>query len=183
MKKFLTLLAFASSMYAHSQLVPNGNSGSSMTSYTNAAPNDPIYIWCGNTLGAQQGSLTATPTNGVGPFTFNWFYHDQGTSSWQPLSTETGVSISTISNLASDGYRVEIRDVSDAVTDCYVAWVWNLNTEVTASSSLSNCNNASLSSTVNTTGSFSYYNPPPPQSLINVNTQIQVCFYATQTFV
>lgn len=183
MKKLLVLFAFASSMYAHSQLVPNGNSGSSMTSYTNGAPNDPIYIWCGTTLGAQQGSLTATPTNGVGPFTFNWFYHDQGTSSWQSLSNESGVSSSTISNLASDGYRVEIRDGSNAVTDCYVAWVWNLNTEVTASSSLSNCNNASLSSTVNTTGSFSYYNPPPPQSLINVNTQIQVCFTADHTYV
>lgn len=183
MKKLLFLFAFASSMYAHSQLVPNGNSGSSMTSYTNGAPNDPIYIWCGTTLGAQQGSLTATPTNGVGPFTFNWFYHDQGTSSWQSLSNESGVSSSTISNLASDGYRVEIRDGSNAVTDCYVAWVWNLNTEVTASSSLSNCNNASLSSTVNTTGSFSYYNPPPPQSLINVNTQIQVCFTADHTYV
>nr|WP_294858142.1 gliding motility-associated C-terminal domain-containing protein [uncultured Fluviicola sp.] len=183
MKKLLILLALASSVYGHAQLVPNGNSGSSMTSYTNGAPNDPIYIWCGTTLGAQQGSLTATPTSGVGPFTFNWFYHDQGTSSWQSLSNESGVSTSAISNLASDGYRVEIRDASNAVTDCYVAWVWNLNTEVTASSSLSNCNNASLSSTVNTTGSFSYYNPPPPQSLINVNTQIQVCFDATHTFV
>lgn len=183
MKKIIFLLTVVSSLYSFGQLVPNGNSGSSMTSYTNGAPNDPIYIWCGTTLGAQQGSLTATPTNGVGPFTFNWFYHDQGTSSWQSLSNESGVSTSTISNLASDGYRVEIRDGSNTVTDCYVAWVWNLNTEVTASSSLSNCNNASLSSTVNTTGSFSYYNPPPPQSLINVNTQIQVCFSATHTYV
>ncbi|WP_300665899.1 gliding motility-associated C-terminal domain-containing protein [Fluviicola sp.] len=182
MKKLLALLALASSMYGHAQLVPNGNSGSSTTAYTNGAPNDPIYIWCGTTLGAQQGSLTATPTNGTGPFTFNWYYHDQGTSSWQLLTTQTGTT-STISNLASDGYRVEIRDASNNITDCYIAWVWNLNTEVTASSSLSNCNNASLSSTTNTTGSFSYYNPPPPQSLINVNTQIQVCFSATHTYV
>ncbi|MNJ82881.1 hypothetical protein D3C87_02930 [compost metagenome] len=183
MKKLFALLAFASSMYGHAQLVPNGNSGSSVTSYTNGAPNDPIYIWCGTTLGAQQGSLTATPTSGTGPFTFNWYYHDQGTSSWQALSTQAGVSTSTISNLASDGYRVEIRDASNAITDCFTAWVWNLNTEVIASSGLSNCNNASLSSTTNTTGSFSYYNPPPPQSLINVNTQIQVCFSANHTFV
>lgn len=182
MKKLLALLALASSMYGHAQLVPNGNSGSSVTAYTNGAPNDPIYIWCGTTIGAQQGSLTATPTNGTGPFTFNWYYHDQGTSSWQLLTTQTGTT-STVTNLASDGYRVEIKDASNAITDCFTAWVWNLNTEVTASSSLSNCNNASLSSTVNTTGSFSYYNPPPPQSLINVNTQIQVCFSATHTYV
>ncbi len=183
MKKLLILLAIASSVYSHAQLVANGNSGASTTSYTNGAPSDPIYIWCGTTLGAQQGSLTATPTSGVGPFTFNWYYHDQGTSSWQSLSNEAGVSTSTISSLASDGYRVEIRDAANVLVDCFVAWVWNLNTEVTASSSLANCNNASLSSTVNTTGSFSYYNPPPPQSLINVNTQIQVCFSANHTFV
>ncbi len=182
MKKILALLALASSMYGHAQLVPNGNSGSSTTAYTNGAPNDPIYIWCGTTLGAQQGSLTATPTNGTGPFTFKWYYHDQGTSSWQLLTTQTGTT-STVTNLASDGYRVEIKDASNNITDCYTAWVWNLNTVVTASSSLANCNNASLSSTVNTTGSFSYYNPPPPQSLINANTQIQVCFSATHTYV
>ncbi|WP_343634477.1 gliding motility-associated C-terminal domain-containing protein [Fluviicola sp.] len=183
MKKLLILLALVSSVYSYGQLVANGNSGASTTAYTNGAPNDPIYIWCGNTLNAQQGSLTATPTSGTGPFTFNWFYHDQATSSWQSLSVEAGVSTSTISNLPSDGYRVEIRDASNTLIDCFVAWVWNLNTEVTASSSLSNCNNASLSSTVNTTGSFSYYNPPPPQSLINSNTQIQVCFTANHTFV
>lgn len=183
MKKLIFLLTVVSSLYSYGQLVPNGNSGSSMTSYTNGASNDPIYIWCGTTLGAQQGSLTATPTNGTGPYTFNWFYHDQGTFSWQNLSVEAGVNSSTISNLASDGYRVEIRDAANTITDCFTAWVWNLNTEVTASSSLSNCNNASLSSTVNTTGSFSYYNPPPPKSLINVNTEIQVCFTANHTFV
>lgn len=183
MRKLLILLALASSVYSNAQLVPNGNSGASMTSYTNGATNDPIYIWCGDALGDQQGSLTATPTSGTGPFTFNWYYHDQVSSSWQGLSVDAGVNTSTISNLASDGYRVEIRDASNTLVDCFVAWVWNLNTEVTASSGLSNCNNASLSSTVNTTGSFSYYNPPPPQSLINANTQIQVCFTANHTFV
>lgn len=183
MKKLFFLLALASSACVHAQLVPNGNSGSSMTSYTNAAANDPIYIWCGNTLGAQQGSLTATPTNGTGPFTFNWYYHDQGSSSWQSFSVDAGVAVSTISNLASDGYRVEIVDASNTVVDCFVAWVWNLNTELTASSGLSNCNNASLSSTVNTTGSFTYFNTPPPRSLINANTQISVCFTANHTYV
>lgn len=183
MKKVLILAALASSFYSNAQMVPNGNSGSSMTSYTNGAPNDPIYIWCGNTLGAQQGSLTATPTNGTGPFTFNWYYHNQSSSSWQSLSVDAGVATSTISNLASDGYRVEIRDASNAVVDCFVAWVWNLNTEITASAGVFGCNNASLSSTVNTTGSFSYYNPPPPESLINANTDIQVCFSAIHTFV
>lgn len=183
MKKLLILLAMASSASGYAQLVGNGFSGSTMTTYTNSTVNDPIYIWCGNTLGAQQGSLTATPTSGTGPYTFSWFYHDQTNFSWQPLTVDAGVATSTLTNLASDGYRCEIKDASNTTTDCFVAWVWNLNTEVVASSSLSNCNNASLTSTVNTTGSFTYYNTPPPESLINANTEIQVCFNATHTWV
>lgn len=183
MKKLFFAIAFLSASLAYAQITPNGNSGSSTTSYTNGAPNDPIYIWCGNTLGAMNGSLTATPTSGTGPYTFNWFYHNQSTSSWEPYFSETG-STSTISGLASDGYRVEIKDAGNTVTDCFIAWVWNLNTEMTStSSSLSGCNNASLSGVVNTTGTFSYYNPPPPESLITPSTQIQVCFDATHTFV
>ncbi|MNK05551.1 hypothetical protein D3C87_234340 [compost metagenome] len=182
MKKLFFLLTVVSSVYTHAQLTGNGHSGSTMTNYTSGTANDPIYIWCGNTLGAEQGSLTATPTNGTGPFTFNWFYHDQTTFSWQPFMTQTGAT-STIGSLASDGYRCEIKDASNATTDCLVAWVWNMNTEVVPSAALSNCNNASLTSGVNTTGSFTYYNTPPPESLINASTQIQVCFNATHTWV
>lgn len=164
------------------QLVPNGNSGSAMTSYTSGAPNDPIYIWCSEQLAAVQASLTATPTNGSGPFSFNWYYHNQATSSWTPYTTQTGAT-STVSGLPNDGYRVEIRDAGNNIVDCYTAWVWNLNTEVTASNTRSGCNQANLYGTVNTTGSFTYYNPPPPESIINASTQIQVCFTATHTYV
>lgn len=168
--------------WAFSQLTPNGNTGSSTTSYTNGSSNDPIYIWCGTTLASNQASLTATPTNGVGPFTFNWFFHDQTTFSWQPYTTQTGAT-STVNSLPSDGYRVEIKDVSNNLVDCYIAWVWNLNTQVVANNSVTSCSNTALQGTVNTTGAFTYYNPPPPQSIINPSTQIQVCFTATHTFV
>jgi gliding motility-associated-like protein len=183
MKKILlSALLFTVGMAAKAQLVPNGNSGSSTTAYTSGTPNDPIYIWCSDQLSTAQGSLTATPTNGAGPYTFNWFYHNQSNASWTPYTTQTGAS-STVSGLASDGYRVEIRDAGNAIVDCFIAWVWNLNTEVAASSSRVNCDQANLASAVNTTGSFSYYNPPPPESLINASTQIQVCFSATHTYV
>ncbi len=182
MKKILLALLCFSALSTYAQLTPNGNSGSSVTAYTSGASNDPIYIWCGNILAAAQGSLTATPTSGTGPYTFAWFYHDQTTFSWEPLTSQAGAT-STLTNLASDGYRVQITDANSVVTDCFIAWVWNLNTEVTASSSLSACNNASLTGVVNTTGSFSYYNPPPPESLITPTTQIQVCFSANHTYV
>lgn len=168
---YLIIAACFLVLQSQAQLVANGNSGSSTTAYTNGAANNPIYIWCGTTLGATNGSLTATPTNPAGgPFTFEWFYHDQTTSSWLSFNTTTG-STSTINNLASDGYRVEIRNSSNVVVNCFVAWVWNLNTVVTPNATASGCN-ANLTSTVNTSGSFTYYNPPPPESIINASTNI-----------
>ena len=183
MKQFLFLsAALLLALGVNAQLVPNGNSGSSTTAYTNGAPNDPVYIWCSDVLSTTQGSLTATPPSGVGPFTFDWYYHNQSNASWTSYTTQVGAT-STINSLVSDGYRVEIRDAGNAIVACYIAWVWNLNTEVTASNSRTGCNQANLSSTVNTTGSFSYYNPPPAESLITPSTQIQVCFNATHTWV
>lgn len=182
MKKIVLFFAGMLAFTAFSQLTPNGNSGASTTAYTSGASNDPIYIWCSDVLGTNQGSLTATPTSGVGPYTFNWFYHNQANSSWTLYQTQAGMT-STINALPSDGYRVIILDAGMNVVDCYSAWVWNLNTEVTASNNRTNCNQANLSSVVNTTGSFSYYNPPPSPSIITAATQIQVCFSATHTFV
>lgn len=183
MKQLLFLgAALLLALGVNAQLTPNGNSGTSTTAYTNGAPNDPIYIWCSDILATAQGSLTATPPSGVGPFTFDWYYHNQSNASWTPYTTQVGAT-STINSLVSDGYRVEIRDAGNAIVACYIAWVWNLNTEVTASNSRTGCNQANLSSTVNTTGTFSYYNPPPAESLITPSTQIQVCFSATHTWV
>jgi gliding motility-associated-like protein len=164
-----------------SQIVALGNTGTSQTAYTNGVPNDNIYIWCGTTLGAAIGSLRATPPSGVGPFRFDWFFHDEATTSWSPFTTQNGTN-STISNLASDGYRVQIYDANLNLVGCYVAWVWNLNTQVTASSTLNACN-ANLVGTVNTNSNFTYYNPPPPVALVSASTTIRVCFTANHTYV
>ncbi len=177
---FIAVIGFSSLGIA--QITANGNTGVTTTAYTSGAPNDNIYIWCSDVLSTTQGSLTATPNAGVGPYTFNWFYHDQTTFSWEPYATQTGAT-STISSLPSDGYRVEIKDASNTLVNCFMAWVWNMNTQVVANKNVTSCSNAALNGTVNTTGSFSYYNPPPPQSLINPGTTITVCFSATHTFV
>lgn len=164
------------------QLSPNGNSGSFTTAYTNGSPNDPIYIWCATGLTNNTASLTATPVSGTGPWTFNWFYHNQTNSSWTAYSTYSGAT-STISNLPSDGYRVQIYDNGGVLVGCYTSWVWNMNGEVTASQSPIACNGSNLTGTVAANGSFTYYNPPPPESLISASTQINVCFSATHTYV
>jgi gliding motility-associated-like protein len=164
------------------QITPNGNSGSSTTSYTNGAANDPIYIWCADGLSNNTASLTANAPSGVGPFTYSWFFHDQSNFSWTPYFTEVGPS-STISNLPSDGYRVQIYDAGNNLVGCYIAWVWNMNSDVAASNTPTACNGSNLSGVVSVNGTFTYYNPPPPESLINSSTQITVCFSANHTYV
>ena len=178
----LLLLAIAGVNGMFAQITANGNSGSATTAYTNGTPNNTIFIWCGTALATQQGSLTATPNAGTGPYTFNWFFHNEANASWQPLSSSNGAT-STINGLASDGYRVEIRDVNNIVVNCFVAWVWNLNTVVTAANNRTACSSVNLTSTINTTGSFTYFNPPPPESLITPATTIQVCLSANHTYV
>ena len=164
------------------QITPNGNSGSSMTSYTDGSQNDPIYIWCANGLSNNTASLTANAPSGTGPFTYQWFFHNQNTSSWDNYTSEVGTS-STISNLPSDGYRVQIYDASSTLVGCYIAWVWNMNSAVTANQTPTACNGSNLTGTVNVNGSFTYYNPPPSESLVGPTTQITACFNATHTWV
>lgn len=184
MKKtfFLTLISIVSCCYSFAQLSAVGNSGQAMTAYTNGAANNPIYIWCGQGLSNNQASLSVTPAGGTGPYTFLWYYHDQSNFSWALYNTSTGTS-STISNLPSDGYRVEVKDNNGVIIECYTAWVWNMNGEVTASADSVACNATDLTGTVNVLGNFTYYNPPPPKSPIDANTQISVCFSATHTYV
>jgi trimeric autotransporter adhesin len=176
------IIVFSFSIKVEGQITPNGNSGSSVTSYTSGATNDPIYIWCADGLANNTASLTANAPSGTGPFTYNWFFHDQTNFSWSPYITEVGTT-STIANLPSDGYRVQIYDAGNNLVGCYIAWVWNMNSDVTASNSPTACNGTNLNGTVNVNGSFSYYNPPPPESLITASTQITVCFSANHTFV
>jgi len=164
------------------QLTANGNSGASTTAYTNGSPNDPIYIWCADGLANNTASLTATPPSGTGPFTFDWYYHNQTTSSWSNYSTNVGAT-STISNLPSDGYKVQIYDNVGTLIVCYNAWVWNMNSEVTVSETATACDATNLNGAISLNGSFTYYNPPPPESLITPTTAISVCFSATHTYV
>ena len=179
---FVTLLGLFIQFIGFGQLTPNGNSGASTTAYTNGAQNDPIYIWCASGLSTSSAGLTANPPSGSGPWTFDWFFHNENTSSWDPYHSEVGSS-STISNLASDGYRVEIYDAGSNLVGCYIAWVWNMNAEVTASNTPSACDATNLAGSVSANSSFTYYNPPPPESLITPQTEINVCFSATHTYV
>lgn len=175
------LLLFATSVDA--QITANDNAGMSSTNYTDGSPSDPIYIWCGDNLSSNSGSLTANSVAGIAPYTFTWYYHNEATHSWSFYFSETGAS-STISNLPSDGYRVQIVDANGNDVGCYTAWVWNMNAEISAESLVDSCDNTvSLTGTVDTTSSFTYYNPPLTEAIITPDTQITVCFWAVHTYV
>ena len=174
---FFSLFIFNS---ISSQIVPIGNSGVRPTSYTNGSTNNSIFIWCGS---GNNGSLSYTPSNGTSPYTFNWFQYSSTTFSWNTLTTQTGNS-STLSNLSNGGYRVEVYSSNGVLVACDIAWVWNVNNIVTVNNTQLTCNSVNLSGTNNISpNTFTYYNPPPPQSLINANTKVTVCFTGTHTWV
>lgn len=180
MKYVYFLIFFIVSFFTISQITPNGNVGVRSTSYTNGSPNNSIFIWCSST---NSGSLTYTPTTGVAPFTFNWFQYNSTTFSWNSLITQNGTT-SSLTNLATGGYRVEVYSSNGTLVGCDIAWVWNVNNQVSTSNSQITCGSTNLIGLNTVTPStFTYYNPPPPQSLFNSSTNITVCFSGTHTWV
>jgi hypothetical protein len=176
--KIIFLILGLFPLFLFSQIVANNNSGTSTTSYTNGQPNNPVYIWCGS---GNNGSLSVTPV-GSGVYIFNWFQYSNTTFSWVTMTTQNGQS-STLNNLPNGGYRVEVTQNGQLIS-CDVAWVWNINNQSTATNNQTGCNSTNLVGTNNISPTtFTYYNPPPPQSLINSNTQITVCFTGTHTWV
>ena len=173
---FFSLFIFYS---VSSQIVPIGNSGVRPTSYTNGSTNNSIFIWCGP---GNNGSLSYTPSTGTSPYTFNWFQYSSTTFSWNTLTTQNG-NTSTLNNLPNGGYRVEVYSSNGVLIACDIAWVWNVNNIVSANSTQLNCNSVNLIGSNTTPVTFTYYNPPPPQSIINANTIITVCFTGTHTWV
>ena len=180
MRYLFSVIFFIVSFFTITQITPNGNSGVRPTQYTNGSPNNSIFIWCGS---GNNGSLSYTPSSGVAPFTFNWFQYSTTTFSWNTLTTQNGAT-STLNNLPNGGYRVEVYSSNGVLVGCDIAWVWNVNNQVTATNNQTSCGSTNLVGTNTVTpSSFTYYNPPPPQSIINANTIITVCFTGTHTWV
>lgn len=94
---------------SEAQLSAPGMSAVRYTSYPSApAVKDPVFIYC-SASGLQKGVLTAQSPGGTGLFTFTWFKWSDITKSFSiSVKTESGLSISTISDLDEGGYRVII---------------------------------------------------------------------------
>lgn len=101
---FLVLMVM-NSLKVSGQITSPSADGSATTSYTNGSPNDDIFIFCG---GGNNGALEVSVTAGSGPFVYQWFTYVAATHSWSLI---VGQGNSTISNLASGGYRVEVLTI------------------------------------------------------------------------
>jgi hypothetical protein len=105
------------------QLTSPGAGTIRYTSYPSSpGVKDPVFIYCSQT-GTESGTLTSTRPGGGGPFTFKWFRWDELTHSFSTtVKTDTGVTSSTVNNLAEGGYKVEIEN-SGIPDTSFVGWI------------------------------------------------------------
>ncbi len=161
----------------------NGNNYclSSPTDYTTLVDNDSIFFY----TEPNTGSLTASPESGVAGWDFIWQTFNVGTNSWIAYSQELGVPESTIENLAGGGYRVTIVDGNADIVGCHVAWISEFSSfpNVDVEPIPAGCGAVNLVGTIDGGAATAYYNAPPDPMIIDVNTEITVCFTANHTFV
>jgi trimeric autotransporter adhesin len=182
MRKILLLaVGVVLSVWSNAQITAVGQSGQSLTAYTNGATNDSIYFYCTGEL----GTLVATPTGGVGPYDFTWLQYSTTVNNYVAYSTENDVETSTITDLAPGGYRVTITDSNGDFAGCKRVWIAEVltNPSVNVNPLPNGCGSVALNGQITHATATPYYNPPPDQMLVNDATQITVCFSGTHTFV
>ena len=159
------------------------NTVSTAYTLTPAIPNDNIYIFClPNQSTTDIASLTASAPSGTGPWTYEWRQYNSTTWSFDAYSSFTGTT-STINNLASGGYFVSVTDNGGVNVGCYIAWVFNNETNVDIAAIAPGCGSFQLNGTADPIADFVYYNPPEePSMVIDATTTITVCFDATHTY-
>jgi len=182
MRKILLLtIAVIATMFAQGQITAVGQSGQSLTAYTNGATNDSIYFFCTGEL----GTLVATPNGGVGPYDFVWLQYSTVSNSFVAYSTENDVATSTIIDLPPGGYRVSIIDSNGAIVGCDRAWISQVltNPSVNVNPIPNGCGSVSLNGQITHATATPYYNVPPDDLIIDSNTEITICFTGTHTWV
>jgi gliding motility-associated-like protein len=118
----LLFIALLFPLFSEAQLSAPGNSTVRYTSYTSAPTvKDPVFIYC-NASGSQAGALTANSPGGTGPFNYSWYKWSDITKSFSDfIKTESGVTTSSLNNLAEGGYKVNI---SGGFNTSLVGWIF-----------------------------------------------------------
>ncbi len=164
------------SIVVSGQITSPSSVGQTSTSYTNGSPNDDIFVFCG---AGNNGALEVNVSSGTAPYTYQWYQYNVATHSW---STMVGQLTSSLMNLSSGGYAVEIKDNTGSSVLFDLAWVWNVDLNFSAQANLSGCSDVDLNVSIPNLN-FTYYNPPPPMVLISNNTAITICYTGSHPYV
>lgn len=189
MKKILAFsIAFVAAIVSsNAQITCTNASHSTLTNYTNGAPNDSLFFICAG----QTATLLATPPSGTPGWDFVWQQFNVAGNSWNALNTANGVPSSELSLLQPGGYRVIITDGTSEVVGTYIVWVCriNVNPSVNVNAIPAGCGSVQLSGQINGGTITPYYNPPslisdPNNALIvGGGTSITVCFTGIHTWI
>jgi gliding motility-associated-like protein len=149
-------MIFLLSAVAEAQLSAPGYSAIRYTSYTSApAVKDPIFIYC-KASGSQKGALSASSPAGTGPFNFAWYQWSDATKSFSTsVKTESGVLISSMSDLDQGGYKVVISGGFDTT---FVGWIFTDNPYSSAALQNQTCDYVALKGQA-AVDTFYYNNP------------------------
>jgi gliding motility-associated-like protein len=180
----LVLYIIGLSQLAQAQITAPNSLGSFSTAYTNGSTNDSIYYFCAVGADTSTGELIATPSIPGSNLTFEWNKYDSTVFNFIPYQTQTGQSTSTLNNLSSGGYKVQIKDATGTTIECFIAWVFVNQLVISIDSLKPGCPGDSLlNANFSKTPDFRYFNPPPEPFIIDANTEITVCFDALHTWV
>ena len=135
------LIALFISLSVDAQI--SANSDASIPTEYSSGSQDQIHIFCA-APDQNAGQLTASSMSGAGG-SFEWTKYNPNTGAFE-IFDNPGASTSTISDLESGGYQVQIT--LDAVTETYTAWVMNSWYTVTAEITESTCDYFQIQATI-----------------------------------
>ena len=189
MRSLLFFLLCFISYSGFSQLYcTNAPNAAVLTNYGTGQIDDSVYYFCTPTVLAD---LEVIPEGGMPGWTFDWQEFNSNTFSWDPLSTDSNVPMSSLTGLPEGGYRVTVTDGLGDIVGCYRLWIVAVITpgqggslQVTATPF--GCTGVALDA-IYTPGTPAvttpYYTPPPEPIIIDSTTEISVSFSAQHTYV
>jgi len=134
--------------------------------------NDIVYIFCGGQDDTNIGELTVDASG----CTVNWYYYD-GLS-----FVDLGQTGETATNLESGFYMAQV-DCGGTI-ECYRAWVWVNQTFADIDPIAEGCQSFTLQGYAEPIdNTFEINDPPGSDFIVDEDTYIKVCFWATHTYV
>lgn len=130
---------------------------------------DSVFVFCSDVLNG--GCLTAPAGT-----SYQWGKYEPSQFQYVNFATTQNVC-----SLESGGYKVVVT--TGTAKACYYAWVFVNQTIADLNNIAAGCAPFNLSGVFDNVSDFTVYSPPDDPFTIDANTQIEVCFTATHTYV